>query len=454
MSRLASWKQDPNRLLGLRADGRSTLVLLVGLALAAIVPVGCSSERDDALSIIRDLLDRGEYESAKTKVDQLLNESPMLGSAHYLRARIALRQEDPQTALIHLDPARNGGVDTRLIQGILGVVMALDGDSEGAEPFLVEALRDKERPQPEVARALAQIYVNTYRIGAVDPILDRWIRDAPNDPEPHCVRALAEVARDRGAARVIRAYEEALKREPDHVEAGLGLANQLREIGRFTEAAVHYEHVLALEPDNPIVLLRAGQNARELGQRERAVDLINRAVDLRPDDPEFLRIGATIDLVTEQYDRAHERLDRSIEKFPYDPEARYTLGRLLRLEGRVDEAAEQFAIGQRIRRENVVADEYRRELFFNPGDLELRRRIVDWLFEHGRGEEAVQQARLLLEREPHDPETNRRVATYFQERGEHGKANYFRSQIIDEAGRDQDPEQDDDVRRSPGDRSS
>jgi hypothetical protein len=60
-----------------------------------------------------------------------------------------------------------------------------------------------------------------------------------------------------------------------------------------------------------------------------------------------------------------------------------------------------------------------------PTDNGLRWRAARWMIDHGRTEEGLQWARIVLRDQPHHPEANRLLADHHRRRGELGLAHFY-----------------------------
>lgn len=87
-------------------------------------------------------------------------------------------------------------------------------------------------------------------------------------------------------ADAARAFEKALRAQPDNVRLLNNLANVLRHLERTAEAAEHYARALALEPRSLAALSNLALLKAETGEREDAAALYRRLLAIAPDDAE------------------------------------------------------------------------------------------------------------------------------------------------------------------------
>lgn len=80
----------------------------------------------------------------------------------------------------------------------------------------------------------------------------------------------------------LKALEARVAKDPQDLEAWIGLGNLNYDMGRPAEAIRAYEKALALKPDDPDVMTDMGTMYRLLGQPKRAVELFREAHRLDP----------------------------------------------------------------------------------------------------------------------------------------------------------------------------
>ncbi len=80
----------------------------------------------------------------------------------------------------------------------------------------------------------------------------------------------------------LKALEARVARDPQDLEAWVGLGNLNYDMGRPVEAIRAYEKALALKPGDPDVITDMGTMYRLLGQPQRAVELFREAHRLDP----------------------------------------------------------------------------------------------------------------------------------------------------------------------------
>src|SRR5262249_50816010 len=342
----------------------------------------------------RGALAAGRLEEAARALAHWLNSAPQSGEAHYLAARLAWARNDLASVDRELGRARVLGYPRKPLGRLRGLALARTNQTSQAEPLLRRAFDESRTVDPEVAEALARIYLGTFRLTAAGSILDRWIREAPGDARPYLLRTEIDSRREVMPEILIDGYRAALQRDAGLDRARLGLADQLRAAHRNAEASVEYAAYLARKPEDPIGYLGAGQNALELGNVAEAVRLLDRALALAPRDAVALAARATIELNQGRYEAALAYFDRAVESDPFDAANRYQRMLILLRLGKKAEADAELQVVERIRKEQAEFGRISRDLHRSPEDPSLRSAAARWLLDHGHEDEAVERAGL------------------------------------------------------------
>jgi tetratricopeptide (TPR) repeat protein len=369
----------------------------------------------------------GRFSDAEEVIRRWLAARPSSVEAHYLLAQVAIGRQRPQEAIEELARARSLGYPVESVDRLEAIIRAHTGRYAESEPVLRHEMERATAPDPEVAEALARIYLETYRFQAAAAVLEQWIQSAPGDPKPFLWKAEVS-SRLGGLDDQVRDYREALTRDPHHDQALLGLARVLRESGRFAEAQKEYSAYLARNPDDPAAQVGAGLAALGGDDVATAANHLDSALEKAPDDPEALDGRARVALRQGEIATALAWLDRAARLRPYDPAIRYHRGTCLARLGRREEARAEQEAADRLRRDESVMLRAQKELLRDPTNIGLQAEIARWMLEHGHETEGLRWARKILGERPGHPETNRLMADYYQSHGQPGLANYHRLQ--------------------------
>jgi tetratricopeptide (TPR) repeat protein len=400
------------------------LILAVGsITLAGLWLYGGHFGRREERAVRR-ALNSGRLDDASRLVQHWLRTSPHSAEAHFLKARIAWSQKDLPTVDAELTSAAKLGYEWHGVARLRGLLLARTNQSSQAEPLLRRVLDDSSRFDAEVAEAICQLYLGSFRLNEAAAVLNRWMREAPRDARPYLLQTEVDTRSDAKPELIIARYRDALARDPDLDQARLGLAQQLGHNYRFAEAAIEYSLYLARQPTDPIGYLGAGQNAVELGQYAEATQLLDQALSLMPQDSEVLAARAEVELRTNNSEAALRYFDRAVKSDPFDYRNRYQRMLVLARLGRTAEASSERTILNHLADDQKRFGKISRDLRRNPLDAQLRSEAARWLMDHGHEDEAVEWANLVLKSDPSQPAMNRLLADYYRKKGQVGLANF------------------------------
>jgi Flp pilus assembly protein TadD len=410
--------------------GLSAAILVTLSAISIFVWIKAEGRRQERLAIAaRAAVASGNSKEAHRVLDLWLAERPDAGEAYYLKAKLELAAKHPQETINNLARALELGYPEPPLATMRAVIQANSGEVDAAEPILKRALIASNAPEPEAAAALARHYLATFKLSQASAAIERWMKDAPNDPMPYLARNEIDMRTDADHSVIIRNYQAALKRDPSLDSARLGLAERLRIAHRLDEAAEEFAAYMKRKPNDAEGVIGAGRTAIERNDLEAGKKLLDRAIELAPKDPVALSERAMVDLREGNYVQARDLLKRVIEVDPFDPEARYSLARALQLTGDAEGAKAQTEDAKRLRVEHLRMTEIRSALVKSPNDVGLRFEAAQWLLSHGHEAEGLDWASQLLKANPSHLPTHRLLLDYYLKKNDIGRANYHKLQI-------------------------
>ena len=418
-----------------------TLAGILIVVLLCVAAFWLSRSRTDSNTLaIQQALAEGRIDEAAAQVDSWLRIQPDWALAHYLKARIAWARKDLNTADLELRRAQSLGYPWYELAGLQGLILARAGQLDAAEPPLREAFNRSPGADPEVAEALARLYLGTFRLSEASAVLKHWSEQAPKDAIPYLLQTEVDVRNHVRPAEIIERFRSALERDPGLLRARLGLAETLESNHQNTEAALEYAAYLASKPDDARGYLGAGRNALEMGRDQEALQWLERALTLSPRDPVVLAARATVELRLGHFESALQYLDRSIQIDPFDHGNRYQRMLVLTRLGRKTEADAERQAVERIRKEQDEFGKISRELVRAPLDTGLRFEAARWLIKHGHEDEALEWANLVLRTDPAHPQMNRLLADYYRSRHQLGLANFHEAHAAPSSAQERAPD--------------
>lgn len=163
-----------------------------------------------------------------------------------------------------------------LFLGSLGYFFKISSSQEGAA-FGRNALQQANAPTSAMggsdtkAAPLPQTIVQQSGTGPMQGAPNPGAAAAGGPPGP----VMAEVQR----------YRAQLERNPNDVEALMGLGKLELEAGMYAKAEEGFARVARLQPSNAEALFGEGTAAQALGQRDRAIAAYKHVIDAAPSDP-------------------------------------------------------------------------------------------------------------------------------------------------------------------------
>jgi len=185
-------------------------------------------------------------------------------------------------------------------------------------------------------------------------------------------------------AEAVARFQEALRLEPDFMEAHNNLACAFLQQGKRDEAVAHFRHALRLRPDNADAYSGLGAAFADQGKWDEAVAHFSQALRIRPG---FAEAHFNLANVLKSQGRLEEAVTHCHEALRIRPgfaEAHDSLGNALLGQGRVQEAVAHFQDALRIR----------------PGFAAAHNNLGSALHRQGRFEEALMQFQLALRIQP------------------------------------------------------
>lgn len=249
-----------------------------------------------------------------------------------------------------------------------------------------------------------------------------------NDPCPcgsgkkykHCCmqgKAVADVARQVQLAlgyhrsgkmqEAEKAYHEALKLDPNNVDAMHLLGVLSSHTGRHDAAAEWIGKAIAISPSVPALYLNLGNVYQAQGKLDQAIESFSRALELKPDFAEaHLNLGNAYQ-TRRNYTAAIAHYEKALALKPEHPDALLSLGNVLQAEHRWNEAVDCYSRSLTRRPDspeahynlgNVLnklghfkdaASCFQRALELNPDLVEAQMNLGGVFMAQGRLEEAV-----------------------------------------------------------------
>ncbi len=380
------------------------------------------------LQHVRGLLRTGKTATARRTVDEWLTREPRSAWAWIARGWEQRAARNFAAAGRSLAKARSlAGRDQALDLLALQACLSADAsDPSTAQNQLIQLLDATKRPEPEACRELAAIALRTYQLRLASLSLERWMRDAPQDPTPYVWMTEIDGRTEAGPAVAVEHLQEALKRDPRHAEARRQLAEALRASNQTEPAIALFDELLRDDSGNVGARIGRGQALLSQGGLDAAAADFDAVLTAEPQHLAALRERAAIDLARNEPAQALARLDLLLSIDAYDAEAHYRRATALERLGRGTEAAASRTRAAQLREDVLALDKIQKAFNKSPNDPALRCRIAQWMLAHGQPEHGMRWLNTVLAGDAHHPEANRILAEYYEAKGDAARANFHR----------------------------
>jgi Flp pilus assembly protein TadD len=136
---------------------------------------------------------------------------------------------------------------------------------------------------------LVDLYRQTGRDAAAEPVLNKALSRSPNDPALLEAQGLLMV-REGKRAEALAPLGEAARRAPQSARYGYVYAVALNDSSQKTAAIEALEAVLKSHPNDREALAALAIFYRDIGNRTMALDTASRLEELEPDNPEVKQL--------------------------------------------------------------------------------------------------------------------------------------------------------------------
>lgn len=184
-----------------------------------------------------------------------------------------------------------------LLAGLLGAILATN--QTAAVVRLVAQQTGVKVPVPAAAAATDPVEKDYLALLSADDIaqaeVDQWILSTQADESPSgdVSRATLKARIEQRFAPVHKAYEDFLRRHPEHAKARLAYGSFLGDIGKEAEARGHWEKARELDPSNPAVWNNLANYYGHNGPVTNAFAYYTKAIELNPNEPVYYQNFAT-----------------------------------------------------------------------------------------------------------------------------------------------------------------
>ncbi|MEW6720340.1 MAG: tetratricopeptide repeat protein [Thermodesulfobacteriota bacterium] len=134
------------------------------------------------------------------------------------------------------------------------------------------------------------------------------------------------------ASAQIESYKEILRKDPNNLQALIGIGNLYYDTNQDAKAIEHYQKALSLDPTNSNVRTDMALLYRRTGNVDRAIEEMKKAISYNPRHPQS-RYNLGVILIQDKRDleggaRAWEGLLENVPEYPYKEQLRSEIAKL------------------------------------------------------------------------------------------------------------------------------
>ena len=172
-------------------------------------------------------------------------------------------------------------------------------------------------------------------------VFEQYTVEKPNNPWGHFMLGLSE-SRIGDTEKAEKAFNEALRIDPDHMKSLLNLSRILIDKGRYDDAIVNLAHAGGLDPNSSEVYRLLGRTYNAEHKSDAAIDAYRRAIALDPTDAWSMN---NLGLILIQKDKSSDAipvLSKAVELQKNVPTFHNNLGMALEKTERFKAAAAEY----------------------------------------------------------------------------------------------------------------
>jgi len=269
----------------------------------------------DPVAQARSLLDAGKIQESETILRSYLIANPSAADAHFLLGYALFRDQRSTESLAEF--------------------------SAGAK---------SRRPRADELKIVAGDYVMLGAYSDADKWFSQVVNETPNDADAWYLLGRTKYNENEFAA-AISSFEHALRLHPKFVEAENNIGLSWKELNDHDRARAAFEAAIQWQGDAPAdaqPLLNLGTLLADDHKENEAVPYLTKAVALSPGNPTaHEELGKTY-LAINNLPDAEAELEKAITLAPDVSALHYKLAQILRKEGSIDRAQQEFALCEKL----------------------------------------------------------------------------------------------------------
>ena len=369
---------------------------------------GDAAATDEVIAHSGNLGAPAEESPGQSDLDEAIVKRIDADSQRSLEAVSALLESAIQKGL---DPENQSFAKKMLGSVLLQRGQAVASQLKDARGRRVFALRDEALELLDQASTHDPTLIEAYMLISQLNMLEGGSLDSIVDATTKAIELLEDDDRERSAALVLRAnarrndqeklvdLDEAIKADPENKNAIRLRAGLRLKVGDVEGAITDLEGILLDDPTNAAVVGAVVTQLLELDRLTEARELLTKMLEAKPSEGLY-RMRASLYRAEENYDAAKSDLDKAIAMSPKDPTSLIQRSMLAIDRDDIKSAKADFREALRIAPVIINAEEC----------IELRLQIA---LKENRHVDAINDAKLLVEKAPEDTFRRLRLATLY-----------------------------------------
>jgi predicted Zn-dependent protease len=321
--------------------------------------------------------------------------------AMLLASQAARQDNDPLAAMAHLRHSWQsvGNVSPNMAFE-WALLQASDGNVGSVANYLQSATERRPEREPLVWEAIAVGYLKLFRANDSSAVLERWLREDPENLRALELRGLAYI-QGQGLKRGIEDLQAVLKRDADRPATQRQLALALLDQGQYREAEPYLRALHTAQPRDAELKVRLSRCLWMTEQPGEAKQLLSAVLDAEPDNWLAVRTQGQFALLEQQPALAVRHLRRAAELRPGDYLTQFLLLQALQTQGDREAIQAQATVVEATKAAAQRLTELQsRELAVRPFDPALHVEIGQALIAAGQNEAGVRWLQQALDVEP------------------------------------------------------
>lgn len=340
-----------------------------------------------------------QFDTAFTWLERLETLFGVDGESSFLRARLCRKRGDWPGVHDALLRARERQFPVHQLEREQWLTLAQSGQLRSAEPFLARLLTDPQDDGAEICEAYVNGFFLNYRMPEALQLLDAWIADFPNDPQPLLIRAKIRVEQQYlKEAEVDLRTAWSLDRTSS--TAALDLADVLLLQRRIDDALKIYREVSSWRTHPVRAELGVAKALRLLNQPEASRAISQQIIQREANNREALLERALADLELNRHTEAATVLEKALTLNPRSLTVRQALARALRATGHAEAAREHAEYVAEAQTALQRAENLATEVTQHPNNVQARYEIGMIYLQYAVPERGVQWLKSVLNYDP------------------------------------------------------